>query len=194
MKDQKNSRAHDQPMTYEEYAGLPDDGFRYELVGQQLDVMSPTPSVLHQLVVSAMRDVLLKTCEAEYLIVLSPVDVVFSSRDVRQPDLVMVHRERMGIVHVKGIFGVPDLIVEVLSPGSFERDRKEKWKTYEAYQVPEYWLVDSLNGTVEQYEYTNGQLHLCAVYEAHQPIYSVRLPCVSFTMSSILLTLPKLTE
>lgn len=50
-----------------------------------------------------------------------------------------------------GYHGVPSLIVEVLSPTSIIRDRREKFKLYEKYGVKEYWLVDYLSKSIEQY-------------------------------------------
>ncbi len=190
----KPPQVREEPVTYEQYAALPDDGYRYELVDQRLELMSPAPSTIHQLFVAALRDVLNGECGRDYLLILSPIDVVFSDRDVRQPDLVVVHRDRMDIVRLRGIFGVPDLVVEVLSPGSFQRDRVEKWATYSKYGVPEYWVADPVNGTLDQYVWSRDQLSLSRVYEADECVSSERLPCVKFTMGGLLRILPKLSE
>ncbi len=194
MVNRKPPRVHEEPMTYEDYAALPDDGYRYELVDQRLELMSPAPSTIHQLFVATLRDVLNGTCATDYLLILSPIDVVLSHHDVRQPDLIVLHRNRMEIVKVRGIFGVPDLVVEVVSPGSFRRDRKEKLVTYTKYKVPEYWLADPVNGTLEQYIFIDSQLVLSTVYEGDECIRSERMPCVKFTMSDIVRTIPRLAE
>ena len=62
------------------------------------------------------------------------------ARKVVQPDLVYVASERREIVKLHGIEGPPDLVVEILSPGT--RDRGYKLKMYARYQVREYWIVD----------------------------------------------------
>ena len=51
----------------------------------------------------------------------------------------------------KGCMGVPDLIVEVLSPVSIDKDEEEKLALYERYSVPEYWIVDYNYKTIKQY-------------------------------------------
>lgn len=75
----------------------------------------------------------------------SPVDVILcigDAREVVQPDLVYVASERREIVKLHGIEGPPDLVVEILSPGTRDRDRGYKLKMYARYQVREYWIVD----------------------------------------------------
>lgn len=187
-------RVHEEPMTYEDYAALPEDGYRYELVDERLELMSPAPSTIHQLFVANLRDALNVTCETEFLVILSPIDVVFSDRDVRQPDLIMVRRDRMGIVKVRGVFGVPDLVVEVMSQGSIQRDRKEKLATYTKYQVPEYWLADPVNVTVEQYLLVGNQLVLSEIYEGDECVCSEQLPFVNFTVSDVVRSIPWLEQ
>ena len=190
----KPPHVSEEPMTYEEYRALPMDDYCYELVEQKLELMSPAPSTLHQLFVATLRDVINETCSSDYLLILSPIDVVFSDHDVRQPDLILVHRSRMDIVKVRGIFGVPDLVVEVVSPGSFQRDRKEKVVTYSKYRVPEYWLADPVNSTLEQYFPSGDKLILSEVYEGDELVRSERMPCINFTMSALLKTLPELSD
>jgi Uma2 family endonuclease len=194
VKRQKPPLVHEQPMTYEDYASLPDDGYRYELVDRKLQLMSPAPSTIHQLFVAQLRDTLNQCCESDYFMILSPVDLVLSDIDTRQPDLIMIHRTRMDIVKVRGIFGVPDLVVEVVSPGSFRRDRKEKLKTYSQYRVPEYWLIDPVNVTLEQYLFEGVELRLDTVFEQDEPIYSSRIPCVDWKMSDVIQAIPKITD
>ncbi len=58
-----------------------------------------------------------------------------------QPDLVFVSKDRLSIARDKGIFGAPDLVVEVVSPSTFKRDTEDKKRLYAKYGVKEYWLV-----------------------------------------------------
>jgi Uma2 family endonuclease len=74
---------------------------------------------------------------------LSPLDVVMSDFDIVEPDLLYLSNERAATtlteVHVRG---VPELIVEVTSPGTRRRDEGIKRRLYERAGVTEYWIVD----------------------------------------------------
>lgn len=184
------------PMTYGDYAGMPDDGYRYELVNMQLEVLEPGPNTTHQTYLSVLYDTMLRTCEDEYFLLFAPLDVILSEKDVRQPDLIAIHRSRMDIVRKPGIFGVPDLVVEILSPGSIKRDRKGKLETYQQYAVPEYWIADPQMGTLEQYLYRDDGLRLHEVFDAKDLdlVTSPGLPCVSFELSRMLKKVPQFSE
>ena len=72
----------------------------------------------------------------------APFDVVFSDLDVVEPDLLYISRERAGILTEKHVRGSPDLVVEILSPGTRKTDELTKRKLYERFDVTEYWVVD----------------------------------------------------
>ena len=63
-----------------------------------------------------------------------------------------------------GVHGAPDLVVEVLSPGTAKRDRGYKKNAYEAGGVPEYWIVEPSNRSVEVYLLENGHYVLDNIY------------------------------
>jgi Uma2 family endonuclease len=67
-----------------------------------------------------------------------------NDRNFRSPDLTFVSNERMDIIRENGIYGAPDLVVEVLSPGmeNLRRDMIEKFQIYLQYGVREYWIVN----------------------------------------------------
>src|SRR5690554_5285381 len=115
--------------TYEDYAAL-DDGNRYELVDGRLELMSRGPSVSHQWISSEMQFIIKQSCNEEFVILVSPIDLILSEREVRQPDLLLVHRSRLHILKKHGIVGVPDLVVEILSPSTIKRDKIDKSRTY----------------------------------------------------------------
>lgn len=181
----RKRRVRDQPMTYDDYAALPGEN-RYELAGGVLELMSPAPSSRHQAVVVELLDVLRQTCKSEYLILTSPIDLILADTEVRQPDVVMIRRDRIGIVTKRGIEGTPDLVAEVLSPHSTKRDRESKLRVYGLYGIPEYWIVDHANETLEQYALSGGMYGIPRVYERDEPVSSARLTCVSFTMAHIM--------
>jgi Uma2 family endonuclease len=87
---------------------------------------------------------------------VAPIDVFFDDYNFVQPDICFVSKERDFIVDNKnGIFGAPDLIVEVISPGSVRRDRVTKKELYLHFGVKEFWLVDPANRTIEIYVLRN---------------------------------------
>jgi Uma2 family endonuclease len=67
----------------------------------------------------------------------------------RVPDLMFVSRERMDLLRPTYLNGPPDLLIEIVSPDSQSRDRREKYLEYEKAGVREYWIVDPLSKMVE---------------------------------------------
>lgn len=181
------------PVTYGEYDAMPDDGNRYEVADGQLELMG-SPSPTHQSVSSEILFTLNESCRSEYIIYIAPIDVILSDTEVRQPDLVMVHRSRMSIIAKKGIVGAPDLVVEIISPWSRRRDKVHKLKTYARYSIPEYWIVDLANWTLEQYVLTGQAYELVEIYAEDEPVQSERISCVSFTMNDIMSRIPVLPD
>ncbi|MEF2967458.1 Uma2 family endonuclease [Paenibacillus sp. M1] len=174
----------EQPATYEDYARL-DDGNRYELADGVLELMTPAPTPKHQVVSSTIQNLLMNSCQSEYIILASPIDLILSNKEVRQPDLVMIHRNKIDIITQRGIEGIPDLVAEILSPHSAKRDKLIKRKVYADYGIPEYWIVDPPHETLDQYVLANGRYELLNVFDRDEPVRSDRLPCVSFTMGEI---------
>ncbi|MCF6093433.1 Uma2 family endonuclease [Microaerobacter geothermalis] len=147
----KEDRIKETGWTYEDYTKLPDDGNRYEITGGRLELLTPSPSSEHQMVSIRLSYLLMSSCSNEYIILEAPIDVIFADDEIRQPDLLMVHFSRESIVSKRGVEGPPDLIVEILSPGTAIRDRFIKSEIYAKYGVKEYWIVDMYYRTVEQY-------------------------------------------
>jgi Uma2 family endonuclease len=183
-------------ITYEEYFHLPDDGNRYELVDGQLELMSPAPERIHQLVSGQLFRLLSRDCESEYEVVAAPVDLVLSYTEVRQPDLVMIHLDRMSIYKERGsIEGPPDLVVEILSPHSRNRDKVAKRRSYARFGVPEYWIVNPEEETLEQNVLAaNGSYILVNVYSGDEPIRSDKLRCISFSMNDVMRRVKRMTS
>lgn len=81
----------------------------------------------------------------------APVDVIFSNRDVVQPDLLFLSRERLGRLSRENVKGAPDLVVEVVSESSRYQDKKLKKNLYASHDVREYWLADPELQVLEVY-------------------------------------------
>lgn len=85
----------------------------------------------------------------------APFGVILDEFNDVQPDLIFVSENQKAIVREDGIHGVPELLVEIISPTSVTRDRVRKKAVYERLGVAEYWLVDPQNGSIEVYERTD---------------------------------------
>lgn len=175
----------EQPATYDDYANLPDDGNRYELADGVLELMTPAPTPKHQIISSQMQAVLTNSCQSDYFVFASPIDLILAPTEVRQPDIVMVHRSRLHIVTRRGIEGAPDLVGEILSPHSVKRDKQQKLRAYAKYKIPEYWIIDPGNEALELYLLSGDKYELSAIYERDDTVQSDRIPCVSFTLAQI---------
>jgi Uma2 family endonuclease len=139
--------------TFDDYARLPDNGFRYEVIDGAL-VMSPAPLMGHQIISAALMSALRAYVRRHRLgiVVAAPVDVQLGDRATPvQPDIVFVARERLHIVGRERIEGAPDLVVEILSRSTAARDRGLKFDLYAASGVREYWLADPDERTLEVY-------------------------------------------
>ena len=143
-----------QVLDYEDYARIPPDGNRYELLEGDLHV-TPAPSPLHQWVSKRLQRQLEAYFEARGLgrVFNAPIDVILTPRDVVQPDLVLVTNPAQ--VSARGIEGAPTLVVEILSPTTLTYDRATKSRRYAALGVPHLWLVDPDGRRLECYRLEN---------------------------------------
>lgn len=146
-------------LTWQDYRQLPPSRLRHEVLAGEL-VVSPAPNLRHQQVLRNLTRELVRllgdTGRAEVL--FAPVDVRLSEQDVFQPDLLVVMRENLHRLRPDFVDGPPDLVVEVLSPGTAHRDRGGKLARYAAHGVRECWLVDPEANLVEQWILTGQTL------------------------------------
>ena len=136
-------------LTYEDYLATPADT-RYELLDGDL-IMVPAPNLKHQKVQRRLGQRLSQFIEEHDLgeLFYAPCDVFLSNRNVVQPDLLFVSQEREGLLSDgEKVGGAPDLVVEILSPSTADKDRGIKRELYSTYGVTEYWLVDPIAETV----------------------------------------------
>lgn len=136
---------------YAAYAAIPNDGKRHEII-QGEHFVNPAPSLYHQQVSRRIQFQLYSEIELRELGIVAdaPIDLQLSEHDIVQPDLVIVLRERNAILTPAKIKGVPNLIVEILSPSNERYDQVTKRQLYERCGVPEYWIVSPEEHTVTQ--------------------------------------------
>ena len=92
-------------------------------------------------------------------------DVHLDEKNTVIPDAMIICNK--DIIKSDGIYGTPDLVVEVLSPSTANRDRKEKKKLYEQSGVKEYWIVDAVSKSIEVYILQQGNFELDNVYTVY---------------------------
>jgi Uma2 family endonuclease len=131
------------PLTREDYYNLPDNGLRYQLIDGEL-YMAPAPNLYHQTISGNLEFMFRSYLEQNPLGILlhAPVDVVFHAESIWQPDIFIVLNANRHILQEQRCEGVPDFIVEILSPNNRELDLHTKRAVYSRQGVTEYWIID----------------------------------------------------
>jgi len=142
--DDMNVLAPRVKLTYEDFLQFPDDGRRHELIDGE-HYVTPSPNTRHQRI-SGRLYLLIGNWLQEHPVgqlFYAPFDVVFSNIDVVEPDLLYMSNERaVEVLTEKHVRGVPELVIEIASPGTRRRDETLKRRLYERSGVTEYWVVD----------------------------------------------------
>lgn len=129
-------------MSYEAFLDWMDEDTVAEWVNGVVVMVSPA-SVRHQLVATFLHDLVNTFVKVHGLgVVLLPPFQMKLERSGREPDLLYLanaHRDRMKETYLDG---PADLVVEIVSPESAERDRGDKFNEYQNARIPEYWLID----------------------------------------------------
>ncbi len=164
--------------TYEDYRRLPDDGWRYEVIAGEL-YMSPAPEPIHQEygfeIAVAFRNFGKKHDAGK--VYTAPIDVILPGfASPVQPDVLFIAKNRLHIVKKGRIEGAPDIIVEILSPGNWIIDRREKFDIYAKAGVREYWIVNPMVRTVELFVLREGRYELIGKYAVGETVRSEALP------------------
>ena len=129
--------------TLEDYYALPDN-IRAELIDGEL-IFLEAPSSIHQELIGELFfeiKLYIRTNNDPCKILPSPLDVQLDcdNRTMLQPDISIIrHRDR---IVKKGVYGAPDLCIEIVSPSSRKRDYEKKRMKYQNAGVREYWIVD----------------------------------------------------
>lgn len=138
--------------TYADWEALPEDGNRYEVIDGVL-YMTTAPSFFHQWIIRRLDRFLGLPAEEQGLAfaATAPVGLLMPGCEPVQPDYVVVLAAHAEIIRDRRIMGVPDLVVEVLSPGSVAYDERVKLVAYAFAGVPEYVIIDPRNRTLNHY-------------------------------------------
>ncbi|MCC7450281.1 MAG: Uma2 family endonuclease [Anaerolineae bacterium] len=138
--------------TLADWEGLPADGNRYEVINGNLH-MTTAPSYFHQWIVRRLDQYLGVPAEQQGLAfaAVAPIGLIMPGCDLVQPDFVIVLASHKSIIHDKRIRGIPDLIIEVLSPDNTAYDEDVKLTAYAEAGVPEYGIIDPRARTLRVY-------------------------------------------
>ncbi len=173
--------------TFADWEALPDDGNRYEVIDGVL-YMTTAPHSFHQWIVRRLeRHIGIPAEDRELAFAFSaPIGLLMPGCDPVQPDYVVVLASRRELFQRGRIVGVPDLIVEVLSPGNAAYDLDIKLHAYARAGVPEYVVVDPRARTLAHHRLESPGRYLPArVYPEHDRVTFDCLPPISFIVGDL---------
>jgi Uncharacterized protein conserved in cyanobacteria, COG4636 len=175
------------PMSREQFLQLPEGPPYYDYVnGEAIEVNRP--SVRHQEILLALGASLLAHVQSRGLgRVLIEVNLELPNGNIYTPDLLFYTPQTAALIDTQRgyVRGVPDLVVEILSPSTAEYDRTQKMGDYAACAVPWVWLVDQETLLVEEYQWTpEGYLRRQAV-SAGVPFRPHLFPDLALVMAQL---------
>lgn len=138
-----------------------------ELINGETVMMSPRPPVNHNIVKGNIYAAFANRLEGkDGLCILGGVDLYLTEKDRFLPDVVAIRNR--DIIKRNGIYGAPDLVIEILSSGTVKNDRMYKKGVYARCGVREYWLVNPLDKSVEIYLLEGSELVLHDIYPTYE--------------------------
>ncbi len=163
-----------------------------ELIRGKIFRMSPAPKASHQSVSISLSSIIWtylkgKTCQ----IYAAPFDVILpvsnkkreKATTVVQPDICVICNPE--IVEEDGCFGVPDWIIEILSPHTSKKDLQLKYDVYEEAGVKEYWIVMPQEKLIEVFILENGKYRRVKTYAQNDEVPSHTLPELSLKLEDV---------
>lgn len=176
--------------TFVDLLALPDDSPIYDILGGEF-VVRNIPDVNHALARMELTGLLYAAQEAGYGYVFSDTTAVAldypargeAAEHVSHPDLFFVRQEREQIIADRVIEGVPDLIVEILSPSTRDEHARggRLWRSYELHGVPHYWIIDNATRSLAEHvlasePYQPGRYRPPTVYHAGDTLHCPLFP------------------
>lgn len=138
------------------------EDFREELIDGKIVMMAPA-AVNHNFVAANIYSIFDNYLRGKHCIPFTDgTKVYLTEKDHFIPDMMVVCNHDK--IKWDGVYGAPDLVVEVLSPSTAKDDKKHKKDIYAQCGVREYWIVDPISKSIEQYMQDNGQFTLHDVY------------------------------
>jgi Uma2 family endonuclease len=171
-----------QTYTYADYVNFKFEEM-VELIKGKIFKMSPAPRTTHQKISGNLF-----VCFATYLkhkqcqVFHAPFDVILpignkkndNATTVVQPDIVVICNPE--IIKEAGCFGVPNLLIEILSPSTAKKDLQDKYNVYEEAGVDEYWIVTPEIQCIEVFVLENNKYQRKGTYLKGDTVTPISLP------------------
>jgi Uma2 family endonuclease len=174
-------------LSYEDYLALPDDdGQLYEIIDGELFVnASPVPR--HQRIAGNLYVLLWPYVRQHDCgeLFFAPLDVVLSTHDVLEPDLLYITKENARILTEKNVQGTPDFVVEILSESNRRKDEVLKLERYDRFGVAEYWIVDPKRDRVKVYRRESDRLEQVEVVSKGGTLTSPFFPGLTIDVRAV---------
>ncbi|BDU49574.1 Uma2 family endonuclease [Haliovirga abyssi] len=153
--------------SYNDYKNW-EDSEDWEIINGVAYNMSPSPSSEHQEIGSKILIELgnflkNKECKLYY-----ELDVILSDENILKPDIIVVCDKSK--IKKRGIFGAPDLAIEILSPSTSIKDKTLKLELYKKYGVKEYWLVDPIYKDITVHIFEKDEIKLYTLNNENIPV------------------------
>ncbi|MHA4742118.1 Uma2 family endonuclease [Dyadobacter sp. MSC1_007] len=151
------------------------------------EIMSPSPKSPHQISSARLLRILMNFVADNELgeIYHAPFDVILEEDfNHLQPDIFFISNQNQEIVQ-DWVHGVPDLVIEIVSPDSKKMDTVIKKDIYERYGVPECWIVFPEKVCIEVYTLVSSKYQLLGSFRDHELVRSKVLDQLSFPASTI---------
>lgn len=177
--------------TYADWEQLPDDGCIYEIIDGSLYV-STAPKSIHQWLIGKLYQYVGLPAEQRKIALcfFAPFGVIMPGATPVQPDLTIITTANLDILTEKGVRGVPDAIIEIISPGSRAYDEEIKRQAYEAAGVPEYGILDPDERAFLLYTLDDGAYGEPQSFGMDDVIAFACLPGISFTLRDLFVGIP----
>ena len=149
--------------------------------------MSPSPDRFHQDVVLNLATILKSYLQKKHLgrVYVAPSDVELDEHNVLQPDIYFVSIARSSILTPHGVSGAPDLVVEILSPGTARLDLEEKRQVYARGGVIEMWVIVPETRQVQIYRLQENPERPAVIYEQTDAFESPIFPGLTIEASKV---------
>lgn len=172
--------------SYSDYLLYPSNGNQLQLIRGEF-YMSPAPKTFHQIILLNMFRILDRFVRTHKLgmVLVAPVDVKFSEKDVVQPDILFIARQNLHIIARNYVQRSPDLVIEILSDKTKKIDLKLKRRLYAKYGVFEYWIVDPDRKTVEVLVLSESGYNTFKKYNRTGSLQSKVLPGLKLSVADI---------